>query len=444
MKPKLLLLIGALMLTGGIFAQSVNFRFNNYFYGWQRIDSLSNESSAKTTHLRGYQNYLLEVKGTQWSFNTLAQTEEDIVGKSGRGFAYRFYNAYVKGSNLFGVLDVKLGRQNIFAGTGKGTLDGLFLKVKTGKNKEYQFSVYGGALAPYTYEFKEYPEIKKNYHFGGMFSYYGVKDLMASLSYSNKRRTPESYTTFRADSVYNLVERTITFDGPAEQLVGLDLNYTYLMKHNFYAKAYFDITQKKLYRAEANVRVQLNPELRGFAEYVYREPHYNYNSIFWVFNYSKNQEVSGGLDYTLKNGINIYGKAGVVFYEKNDVLYLTSPTSGKSTSIKIQAGFSHPNYGINLTRYMGYSGESDGVSAYIQKDIYKNMISGSASVNYSNYKLGDYEVDKVNAFSGQLGITYRPMPQFSVDIQGQFLINRIYKSDARILAGFSYWLFKKL
>ena len=72
------------------------------------------------------------------------------------------------------------------------------------------------------------------------------------------------------------------------------------------------------------------------------------------------------------------------------------------------------------------------------------MISGSASVNYSNYKLGDYEVDKVNAFSGQLGITYRPMPQFSVDIQGQFLINRIYKSDARILAGFSYWLFKKL
>ena len=166
MKPKLLLLIGALMLTGSIFAQSVNFRFNNYFYGWQRIDSLSNESSAKTTHLRGYQNYLLEVKGTQWSFNTLAQTEEDIVGKSGSGFAYRFYNAYVKGSNLFGVLDVKLGRQNIFVGTGKGTLDGLFLKVKTGKNKEYQFSVYGGAIAPYTYEFKDYPEIKKNYHFG--------------------------------------------------------------------------------------------------------------------------------------------------------------------------------------------------------------------------------------------------------------------------------------
>lgn len=440
MKPKLLLLVAALLLTGSIYAQSVNFRFNNYFYGWQRIDSLSNQSSAKTTHLRGYQNYLLEVNGGGWSFNTLAQTEEDVIEKVGRGFAYRFYNLYVKGSNLFGVLDVKLGRQNIFAGTGKGTLDGLNLKVKAGKNKEYQFSVYGGALAPYSYEIGKYPDIKDNYHFGAMFSYYGVKDLMASLSYSNKKRTPEPYTTFREDSVYNLVERTITFDGPAEQLAGLDLNYTYLMKHNFYAKAYFDIKQKKLYRAEANVRVQLNKELRGFVEYIYREPRFSYNSIFWVFNYTKNQEISGGLDYTLKNGINIYGRAGVVLYEKNtDQIFVT-----KNNSFKIQAGFTHPNYGLNFTRYMGYSGESDGVSAYAQREIMKDKLSGSLSVNYSSYKLGDYVVDKVNALSGQLGITYRPMPQFSVDIQGQYLINRIYKSDARLLVGFSYWLFKKL
>ncbi len=440
MKPKLLLLVAAFLITGSLFAQTVNFRFNNYFYGWQRIDSLSNESSAKTTHLRGYQNYLLEFNSGQWSFNTLAQTEEDVIKKVGRGFAYRFYNFYVKGSNLFGMLDVKLGRQNIFAGTGKGTLDGLNLKVKAGKNKEYQFSVYGGALAPYSYEFKEYPDIKNNYHFGGMFSYYGVKDLTASLSYSNKKSTPESYTTFRADSVYNLVERTITFDGPAEQLAGIDVNYTYLLKHNFFAKAYFDINQKKLYRAEANVRVQINKDLRGFVEYVYREPHYSYNSIFWVFNYTKNQEISGGLDYTLKNGINIYGRAGVVLYEKD----ANSTFDTKTNSIKIQAGFTHPNYGLSFTRYMGYSGESDGVSAYFQKSVYKELVSASASVNYSNYKLGDYLVDKVNALSGQLGITYRPMPQLSIDIQGQYLINRIYKSDARCLVGFSYWLFKKL
>lgn len=433
----LLLLIG---LTSVSFTQSVNFRFNNYFYGWQRIDSLSNESGAKTLHIRGYQNYLLELKSGQWSFNTLAQTEEDITEKVGRGFAYRFYNLYIKGANLFGALDVKLGRQQIFAGTGKGTLDGINFKIKAGKFKEFHFNLYGGALAPYSYEIGKYPEIKNNYHFGAMFTYYGVKDLMASLSYSSKKRTPEPYTTYRADSLYNLVERTITFDGPADQLIGLDLNYTYLLEHNFFAKAYFDLKQKKLYRAEANVRIRINKELRGFAEYIYREPHYSYNSIFWVFNYNRNQEIGGGLDYTLKNGINIFGKAAIVLYQKPD----GSVYQLKNNSVKIQAGFSHPNYGLNFTRYMGYTGESDGVSAYGQKDIYKNKVSASASINYSNYKLGDYEVDKVNSFSGQIGITYRPMPQLSFDLQGQFLINRIYKSDTRFLVGFSYWLFKKL
>ncbi len=442
MKPKLLLLVVVLFAVQMAEAQSVNFRFNNYFYGWQRIDSLSESTDAKTTHLRGYQNYLLEFKGAKWSFNTLAQTEEDVIEKSGRGFAYRFYNLFVKGTNLFEVLDVKLGRQYIFAGTGKGTLDGLSLKLKAGKYKEYQLSMFGGALAPNSYDFKKYPEISNNYHFGAQFYYYGVKDLSAALSYSNKKQTPEPYNAFRVDSAFNLVERTISFDGPAQQLAGIDLNYTYLSRHNFFGRAYYDFTQQKLYRAEANVRISLPNNFRVFAEYIYREPQITYNSIFWVFSFTKNQEITGGLDYTLKNGINIYGRAGVVLYDKST----TDTFDTKNNSIKIQAGFTHPNYGFSFTRYMGYSGESDGASAYYQRKLFNDELSLSASVSYASYRLGDTyaTMEKVNAFSGMLGFSYRPMPQFSVDLQGQMLINRIYKTDARILAGFSYWLFKKL
>ena len=39
---------------------------------------------------------------------------------------------------------------------------------------------------------------------------------------------------------------------------------------------------------------------------------------------------------------------------------------------------------------------------------------------------------------------YRPIPQFSIDAQGQFMFNRIYKTDARFLVGLSYWFFKKI
>lgn len=431
MKTRVLILIAALIAVSTPRGQSINFRFNNYFYGWQRIDSLSNNSSAKTTHIRGYQNYLVDFNSGQWGFNTLAQTEEDIINRSGRGFHYRFYNLYIKGTNLLDLFDLKLGRQNIFAGTGTGTLDGINVKVKAGKNKEYQMVLYGGLPAPYSYDFQKYPEAKNNYHFGAQFIYYGVKDLMAALSYSNKKRTPEPYVSYRLDSAYNLYERTISFDGPAQQLAGLDVNYTYLVKHNFYSKVYYDITQNKLYRAEINARIALINNLRLFAEYIYRQPYYSFNSIFWVFSYNKNQEVTGGLDYTLKSGINIYGRLGAVLYEKDN-------------SLKIQAGFTHANFGLSFVRYMGYSGESDGVTGYYQRQFYKDILSASASLSYSRYKLGDYQTDKVNSFSGLLGVTYRPVPQFSVDAQGQFIINRIYKTDSRFLIGFSYWLFKKL
>ncbi len=432
MKPLLLILIAILFSANLAESQSINFRFNNYFYGWQRIDSLSDNSSAKTNHVRGYQNYLLDVNMGKWTLNTLAQTEEDVINKVEKGFNYRFYNLYVKGSNLFNLLDVKLGRQNLFAGTGSGTFDGIYVKVKAGKNKEYQIASYGGIPTPYSYEFDKYSDIKNNYHFGAQFSYYGVKDLMASVSYSNKKRTPDPYFTTRLDSLFNTTTREITFDGPAEQLAGIDFNYAYLGKNNLYGKAYYDFQQMKLYKAEVNLRVGLTNELSAFGEYNFREPHFTYNSIFWVFQYSKYQEVSGGADYTLKNGINIYGKIGAVLYENDN-------------SIRVDAGFTHANFGLSYIKYFGYAGESDGVSGYYQNNFNSDLFSSSASMSYSRYKLGNiYEgTDRVDSFSGMLGLTYRPVPQFSVDAQGQILVNRIYKSDTRFLIGFNYWMFKK-
>jgi hypothetical protein len=72
----------------------------------------------------------------------------------------------------------------------------------------------------------------------------------------------------------------------------------------------------------------------------------------------------------------------------------------------------------------------------------ENKLSTSLSVSYSRYQLGEFEYDKVNSLSGALGFTFRPMPRVSIDAQGQILINRIYKTDARVLVGLSYWLFK--
>jgi len=445
MKLKLAILIAVLAFTAGTMAQSLNLRISTYFYGWQRIDSLSDATTAKTDHMRGYQNLLLEFSGGKWSFNTLAATEEDLTNKpdSIDGFRYRLYNAYIKGSNLFNMLDLKLGRQYIFAGVGKGTLDGLYLKVKAGKNKEYQLALFGGALAPNTYDFNNYPSIDENYMAGAQFTYYGLKGLTAGLSYSHKKTAPASYTASRPDSLYNSINREITFDGPAEQLAGLDFNYTYINKHNFFGKLYYDIEMKKLYRGELNVRLTAANNLLVSAGYIYRQPQITYNSIFWVFaGTQRTQEIEGGVDYTLKNGINVYGRAGVVLYEKTDLGSATLSETPENQAVRIQAGFNHPMYGLSYIRYMGYAGESDGVSGYYQRQLMKDKLSTSLSLSYSRYRLGEIESDKVNSLAGALGFTFRPMPQLSIDAQGQMLINRIYKTDVRVLLGINYWLFK--
>ncbi len=428
MKTFIRILTIVIIFSSVSYAQSLNLRLSTYFYGWERGDSIN--SDVKTAHMRGYQNVLLELKQKQWSFNTLIQTEEDVFHKIDGGFNYRFYNLYLTGSNLWNAVDVKLGRQYLFAGVGKGPVDGLNLKVKAGKYKEYQFSAYGGSLVPYNYDFRNYPDVGDNYMFGGMFGYYGVRGMTAIVSYTNRHRKPQPYTALRLDSLMNTREVTIDIDSPADQLIGLDLNYSYLNKHSFYAKAYYDLNNKVFYRGEFNAGVDLTNGLRLTAMYQYREPQISYNTIFWTFEHRHFQEVGGSIDYTTSDGINL--SAGV-----SDVIYTDD------NSLKIQAGVSGSSFSLAYVKYTGYAGESDGAFGYVSFPLLRPTLSANVNLNYSTYSIGDFSSVREGAFSAMLGLVYRPSTQFSVDVQGQLITNRIYNYDSRILVGLNYWLFTK-
>lgn len=426
------LVILFLLSASYIRSQTINARFSTYFYTWNRLDSVSaSGSETYTKHLQGYQNLLFDVSSRKWSFNTFLQTDEDVVNKIGRGFGYRFYNLYVKGSNLFdNFLDLRIGRQFVAAGVYKGNTDGLYMKLKLGKNKEYQIIGYGGELTPLTYEFGKYPRLQDNYNVGGQFLYYGVRNLMLGLSYSMKHRKPDSYYALRADSLFNANEVLIETDSKADQLAGLDFNYSLLNKHNFYGKAYFDIDRKKFTKGEFNTSILANKNIRFSAGFTYREPQISYNTIFWVFTHSTNKEVEGGIDYLFNSGINIYGRVANVMYDGDN-------------SLKLQFGVSSSFYGISFIKYSGYSGASDGINGYLSHELVKSKLILSSSLNYSRYRIGTYSTDKLNAFAGSLGFTWRPEPRISVDAQGQFITNEIYKYDTRFLVGFNYWLFSK-
>jgi hypothetical protein len=424
----------ALQLSG--FSQTLNLRFNNYFYTWKTLDEVPQlgTGASYTTHLKGYQNLAFDLNMGKWTVSSFIQTDEDVVKKIDRGFSYRFYDATIKGTNLFNALDLKLGRQYISAGSGKGTIEGLNFKLKFGKSKEYQITGYGGYLTPLAYDFKGYNyKLKENFLTGGLFQYYGVKDLSVGLSYAMKQRALDPYYTLRADELFNTKTVYIETESKAEQYGGIDVAYRLLKKHNFYAKAYYDINRMKFQKGEFNANIAINDKLHFTAGYFYKVPQIAYNSIFWVFEQKKYQEIEGGLDYTtnfMGTNLNVYGRFGGVFYDA-------------SKSLKFQLGVSSPWYGIGITKYTGYAGESEGAFAYFNKEMIKSLLTLTSSLNYSRYNLGNENVNKTDVFGGMLGLTYRPSSRFTVDAQGQMMTNEIYKFDTRFMVGFNYWLFTK-
>lgn len=426
MKQICLLIAAMTAFTAPLFSQSVNMRLNSFFYTWERADSIG----ISTNHIRGYQNASFDINGGKWSFNTWMQAGEDLSNKIDRGFEFTLYNAYIKGSDLFGMMDLKLGRQYIYAGVGKGPLDGVLLKFKAGKKKEYQFTAYGGFNTPAAYDFKNYGSLGNDFLLGANFGYYGTQGLVANLSYMDKHKNQKSYAAPRLDSIFNTTEIEIEPDDKMFTLAGVDFNYAYKQAFNVYGKLYYDINRELVYKGELNAGYGTGP-LRFTAGYLYREPLISFNSIFWTFEHKAYQEIEGSVNYQFKSGLNIYGKiADVIFTDAN--------------SLRYQIGVGGPSFGASYIGYSGEAGNSNGFSAYGAYQFIREILSGTASLNYSSYYEGSIEQDKYNAFGATLGLTYRPSRQFAIDAQGQLITNRQYSYDTRLLVGFSYWLFSNL
>ena len=433
MKTNYKLVLFLLFISAIANAQTMNLRLSTYFYSWERADSTNPD--FETSHLKGYQNMLLGVtdKSKKWSFNTSLLAQEDIVNESGDGFDYSFYNLYIKGSNLWNALDVIIGRQYVFAGVGNGSVDGLNLRYKAGMKKQYQLSVFGGALTPGNYDFQSYSDFGNNFIFGSTFNYYGDQGLTASLSYYLKRKKYDPYYAPRIDSSFLTTQELIVTDSRDQQLTGFNISYTGKQNYTLFGKAYYDIYLKKFYQAEFNFSYPIK-NFRISADYMYRGAQLTYNTTFWTmaqfWPLSHYQRVEGSMDYTLKNGINLFASLA-------DILYIDD------NSLEYQLGFKNSWYGLYYIGYSGYAGESNGAVGYIYKELVRSKLSGNLTLNYSNYSLGNYSSARQDQFSGMLGLTYRPSPQFSIDAQGQLLTNMIYKTDTRFMLGATYRLFSK-
>jgi opacity protein-like surface antigen len=187
----------------------------------------------------------------------------------------------------------------------------------------------------------------------------------------------------------------------------------------------FDLNFEQTSKFEIGTRYSQVKDLGISFYYNYREPKIRYNSIFSVFDFSNTQEVEGGLDYKFSDVVTAYGKFGNVTYKDEDSQRLTFGLNTTYGTISYRTSF-------------GYAGELESFSVYTARSFEEGFITPSLGLTITSYRLS--ENDPNNTLIAMLaGINLRPWSQLSFDVQTQFVTNKIYNNDFRILFKINHW-----
>jgi hypothetical protein len=403
-------------------AQIVSGRLSTSFYTWERYDTVD----VSRLYLRAFQTVQLNVTQDAVSLHSYLT---GAIATPGEAAAVRAYNLYLRWANVGKFVDLSAGRQAVYAGVGTGTIDGLAAKFRFLDNGVTVLGYAGAAPAI------GYRGIRSNFHdnlsVGGQIITTLLSDARISLSYLNRKEERDPYWALRArDTSFAPVPYYVTFEPDAYQLLGADVSYDYGGQVSVYGRYDHDLNQEKAARVQGDVRVCVTPEVGLTLGYMYRLPRISYNSIFSAFVQNAVDEIEGGVEYEFSPRVRGYVRLGSVKY---------SDERSTRWSLGVATGFGTASY----TGGNGYAGEIRSFSVQGVYPVDENRIVPSAGIAYTTYRLNSNEEIR-DAFSLVAGGTCRPLPSLSIDLQAQFLANRIYASALNGFVRVNYWFREKL
>jgi hypothetical protein len=405
-------------------AQFFQMRLVSSASAWQQQDTIGQASR----HLFGYQTAQLSLSGEHLSFHTYLQGFNDFAGPVKNEGTIRFYNFYMKYTNLFEMIDFSLGRQAIFAGVGNGTIDGGIASVRLLDSRLKVLGYYGALPSP-RQKFEMIDNQKDNNMFGGQIIGEPADFARVSLSYMQKNIKPETYWALRKDSLFNPVITEISPSAMAEQYISGDASIDYNII-SAYARSDYELNQEKFSRIQLFTRVKVMEPLSLTGEYIHREPRLSYNSIFWVFAYNTISDYELGAEYAICKDWQVFGKFGSISY-------------GDDKSNQITLGGSMKYASASFSWNTGYGGDLAAFSVNAGYPLFDNKLTPTIMVGYAHYKL-ESNAPTSDALSGMVGAVYRPIPALSLDAQVQWIQNKIYNNDVRFFLRGSYYVGKHL
>lgn len=417
---KILILLA--LCSVSLFSQTViSGRISSSAYSFQRYDNDTLKTAE--TYIRGYQQAQVMVGYDKFSLHTSFNFENSYKNSLESDSRLHFYNLYLEGSNLLNCATVKIGRQPIYSGVGAGVFDGIGAKV-TGYNLIAEG--YFGANVPAYQELKLIDNWQDNSLTAARLRYLPLEGLTIAAGYVDKRFKPQDYLASRLDDNMNPIQILIQNRSAEYQYLNGEVSYEQENERRFFRTKYeydlnFQQTSKVELEGESGIGEKLDVVVYG----LYREPKIRYNSIFSVFDYGNTKEVEAGLSYHFCSDMIVSGRYGYTDYKDEN-------SSRANISLSTKYGT------LNFRKTFGDAGELNSISFSTGYTFFEGLLTPSAAVSYTDYKLTkDDPTDKLTTVL--LGVNVRPYKSFSFDVQGQYLDNRIYQNDVRLLVKLNYW-----
>ncbi|MBI5645689.1 MAG: hypothetical protein HY962_02055 [Ignavibacteriae bacterium] len=411
-------LLFAVVLAGAE-AQTVSGRFVTSVLGWERQDDAAGNS---TGHLRGYEQMQLSLSAGNFSFSTSMLGSTDFGEQMENDPQLRLFNASLLWKNIGGLADLKLGRQAIFGGVNYGTIDGAHLRLRPADGVEV--IGYAGGLTPPSQRTDFFHNLDHNWQAGAHVLLYLIPDVKLGLSYMNRHRETTPFQALRLDGQLAPFTTTVDYGSRANQYGSLDAAYTRGDLWLF-GRVDYDFNFERMSRAELAATYQVSPTLGLSLDLAHREPTIAWNSYFALLESSANQEAVLGIDYRVLPRLTLHARVSTVMYDDE-------------SAARVSLGASNKYASIMYTKDVSYDGDLDAFNLNLTYPVFDGMFVPHIGAVYSSYALAE-NLEKTSTWAAVAGAMVRPWPVLSFDVQGQYMTNKIYKSDMRVFARANFW-----
>lgn len=304
-------------------------------------ESFYNYDDSMPIYLYGMLN-VKEITDEGLSFSSYARLADDILDEQEK--QGKLYYAYLEQKDIFGSVDVKLGRQYVFSPAGSPLVDGIELKYRPFKS--FNVKLFGGGDVELNDEYDEDDNV------AGVELYGSYKDLSYSVAYLNKWD-----------------EKALT-----KELAGLELDYNYENLIRLYTDIQYNVLRED-YSYLLTGAGFYQPKWDVIFEYLYSLPVFESTSIYSVFAVEEYEEIFTRFRYKFDQGIYAYGSLTKELYDEFSDSYVYEVGVNKIRTDKFQG------YVSVIFRDDGDGEDRTGVKTYASYFFHKYALAG-VGVNY--------------------------------------------------------------